>query len=259
MARLPLSALPLLFLLSFAAPALAETPPAECPPCPEAVPAEPPPPLLWSGGLGLSLVMTSGNSDVRSFGLDLGVKRLPDPWGFEAGLVATQVEEDGETSAERLFARARAERSFSAAWSVFGGLSAEQDELAGLDRRSLVEAGAIWRAFATERQSLALDFGLTWTDERLVAGPDESAFGGLAGLAYSYRFGEAATLRERALWYPCFEDGSNWRLTSETALEAGLTSRWALKLALLVRYDNRPAPGFEETDTTTTASLVWKL
>ncbi|HSM52138.1 MAG TPA: DUF481 domain-containing protein, partial [Thermoanaerobaculia bacterium] len=188
MARLPLSALPLLFLLSFAAPALAETPPAECPPCPEAVPAEPPPPLLWSGGLGLSLVMTSGNSDVRSFGLDLGVKRLPDPWGFEAGLVATQVEEDGETSAERLFARARAERSFSAAWSVFGGLSAEQDELAGLDRRSLVEAGAIWRAFATERQSLALDFGLTWTDERLVAGPDESAFGGLAGLAYSYRF-----------------------------------------------------------------------
>ncbi|MCL4836848.1 MAG: DUF481 domain-containing protein [Thermoanaerobaculia bacterium] len=258
MARPPLSALLLLFLLPFAAPALAETPPAECPPCPEAAPEVPPPPL-WSGGLGLSLVMTSGNSDVRSFGLDLALKRLPDPWGFEAGLVATQVEEEGDTSAERLFARARAERALDARWRLFGGLSAEQDEFAGLDRRTVVETGAVWHAFEGPRRSLALDFGLTWTDERLVAGPGDSALGGLAGIAYSYRFGETATFRERAIWYPCFEEGANWRLTSETALEAGLTSRWALKLALLVRYDNRPAPGFEETDTTTTASLVWKL
>ena len=109
------------------------------------------------------------------------------------------------------------------------------------------------------RQTLDLDFGLTWTDESFVAGGSESGFGGLAGLAWSYRFGETATLRERALWYPNFESGGDWRLTSETALEAGLTARWALKLGLLVRYDHHPVPGFETTDTTTTASLVWKL
>jgi putative salt-induced outer membrane protein YdiY len=263
MMRKPMSRYLFLALLSsllLAAPLAADTPAADCPPCPDAaVEPPPPPPPLWSGGLGLSLVTTSGNSDVRSFGFDLSLKRLPDPWGLEAGLIATRVDEDGERRAERLFARARAARALTERWEVFGGLAAERDKFAGLDHRSLVETGALWHLLAGDRQTLDLDFGLTWTDESFVAGGSESGFGGLAGLAWSYRFGETATLRERALWYPNFESGGDWRLTSETALEAGLTARWALKLGLLVRYDHHPVPGFETTDTTTTASLVWKL
>ncbi len=252
--------LALLSSLLLAAPLAADTPAADCPPCPDAAVAEtPPPPPLWSGGPRPPPGPTPGHPDPRGFGLVLSPKPPPPPRGAEAGLIATRVDEDGERRAERLFARARAARALTERWEVFGGLAAERDKFAGLDHRSLVETGALWHLLAGDRQTLDLDFGLTWTDESFVAGGSESGFGGLAGLAWSYRFGETPTLRERALWYPNFESGGDWRLTSETALEAGLTARRALNLGLLGRPAPPPGPGFATTDTTTTASLVWKL
>ena len=41
--------------------------------------AEEPPKSAWSGSLGLSFLSTTGNSQTQSLGLDLGVKRIPDP------------------------------------------------------------------------------------------------------------------------------------------------------------------------------------
>jgi hypothetical protein len=45
--------------------------------------AEAPAKSPWSGSLGLSFLSTTGNSQTQSLGFDLGVKRIPDPWGLE--------------------------------------------------------------------------------------------------------------------------------------------------------------------------------
>jgi hypothetical protein len=42
-------------------------------------------------------------------------------------------------------------------------------------------------------------------------------------------------------------------------LTATLTSVLSLKFSNTVRYANEPVPGFEKTDTITTAALVWTL
>lgn len=238
-------------LLLFALPLLAQEP---CP-CPE--PAPPPPPL-WTGSAGFSYLATSGNSDSETLGLTVGLARQPTPWGVEISAAANRAESEGEKTAERILAGLRGKRAFGERWEAFGGLSWEQDEFAGFDARTLVEAGGLWKAIVSERQLLAFDAGLTWTQEDPVVGESFDYFGAVAGFDWVWKISQTATFRERVLGYPNFDESEDWRLRSETTLEAALAASWALRASYLWTRDNLPAPGFEKDDATTSVSVVWK-
>ena len=77
-------------------------------------------------------------------------------------------------------------------------------------------------------------------------------------LAYAWKITDAATLRERLLYFPNFDTSDDWRWSSETSLEAAFAASWALRVGYLYTRDNLPAPGFEKADSTTTVSVVWK-
>lgn len=213
----------------------------------------------WAGSLGLAYVSTSGNSETSNLGLDLALKRKPTPWGLDVAAGLARAENSGVKTAERSFARGRAERSLSARWSLFGGGAAEKDKFAGFDLRFTVETGAKYSALAGPVHELSLDGGLTWTREDPVGFASYDHFGALLGLAYAWKFSGTAILTERILWYPNFDKASDWRLTSETAVQAALSTRLALKAAYSFRFDNQPVPGFEDTDTATTLSLILGL
>lgn len=212
-----------------------------------------------TASLGFSWLATSGNSDSSTLGLDFTLKRLPEPWGYEAAANALRAEEDGERTAERYGARGRASRALDERWSVFAGLSGERDRFAGVDLRAIAEGGVAWQAVKSTLHELSFDGGLTWTNEDMTATGTDSFFGAVAGLAYAFKPREGTALTERVLVYPSLEDGDDWRLTSETAVQAALTGRLGLKVGFAVRRDNEPPPGFEKTDTTTTVSLVLTL
>lgn len=241
----------LLFVL--AAPAVGQDP---CP-CPEAAPAAAPPPSLWTGSIGLSYLANGGNSENENLGVAATFARRPTPWGLEVSVLANRAKSDGETSSERLLAELRGKRALGDRYELFAGASYERDEFAGLDSRAVLEAGGIWRAVDQVRQSLAFDLGMTWTTEDPVAGERLDSFGAVAGLEWIWKLSESASLRERLLYFPNFDDGEDWRLRSESSLQAALASSWALRLSYLLTRDNLPAPGFEKTDTTTSVSLVW--
>lgn len=213
----------------------------------------------WEGSLGLSALITSGNSDTQSLGADVAFKRKPMPWGLEVTAQFARVEDQGVKTAERYLARLRGERMLDERWSLFAGAGFEQDKFAGFDRRTVIEAGGKYGALLGPVHELSFDAGLTWTREEFVSGLDDDYLGALFGLAYAWKISDTAKLTERLVTYPNLDDSNDWRLTSETALQADLNSRLALKLGYLLRYDHQPPPGFEDTDTTTTVSLVVKL
>ncbi len=210
----------------------------------------------WSGTLGLSFVATSGNSDTTTFGLDLGLERKPNPWGWTLAASYLKAEQDGETTAERYGASLRADRKLGDRWSLFGSLAADHDAFAGYDLRGIAAAGGTYHAMLGPVHELAFDAGLTWTTEHLIADRDRDFMGGVFGLTYAWHPRKGTTLGEHLVWYPDFDESSDWRLTSETSVQAALSDRLALKVGYLVRYDHQPVPGFDETDTTTTISLV---
>lgn len=223
-------------------------------PCPPPAPPAP----LWTGSVGLSYLSTSGNTDTSSFGLTAAWARQPTPWGMEITAFANRAEADGVTTAERYFGGVRGKRAMGDRWELFGGLSYARDEFAGFDSRVIVEAGGIWKALLGPQHELAFDAGLTWTQEEPVVGAGEDFLGAVAGAAYAWKITEAATFRERLLFFPNFDTSEDWRLRSETSFEAAFAASWALRLGYLYTRDNLPAAGFEKTDSTTSVSLVWK-
>lgn len=223
-------------------------------PCPPAAPPTP----LWTGSVGLSYLSTSGNTDTESLGFATAWARQPTPWGMEVAATVHRAESEGVTTAERYLGGVRGKRAIGDRHELFGGLSYESNELGGFDSRVIVEAGALWKAFSTSTQELALDGGLTWTAEDAVVGEREDFLGALLGVAYAWKISATATFRERLVFYPNFDTSDDWRIRSEASLEAALADAWALRVGFLVSRDNLPPPGFEKTDSATSVSLVFK-
>ncbi len=225
----------------------------------EAPEAEAPEPL-WTGNAALSYVSTTGNTDTSSFGLDFSFVRRPTPWGFEAYGLFNRAEDTGELTAERYLAGVRGTRALNDRWNLFGGLSGEKDEFAGFDLRTMLEAGATYKAVDNGKFFLSFDGGLTYTDEdRIEPEPDTSFMGGLAAVHFAWTFSESAKLIQDLTYYPNFDDSADWRLESITALEASLTDLFGLRLSYEYRFRNEPIGDNDDTDTTTKASLVVKF
>jgi putative salt-induced outer membrane protein YdiY len=134
-----------------------------------------------------------------------------------------------------------------------------KDQFAGLDLRWGVEAGAACRLLQGPTHDLAISAGLTWTTEDPTVGGTFDYFGAELGAAYAWNFSKTASLTEAIRFNPSFDDTDDWRLVSETALKATLTSILAVKLGYEWRYDNQPIAGFVTTDRATTVSLVAKF
>jgi putative salt-induced outer membrane protein len=213
----------------------------------------------WEFSLGLSYLATSGNTDTRTGGLDLSYKHKFDPWGLEVAGSYLKAEADGIESANRTFLGVRGTRSLGEKWGLFVGASMLQDEFAGLDSRTLVDAGMTYKAVASEQHSLTFDFGAAWTSEDYVDGGSNEYVSGIAGLAYEWKISATAKLTERLVFMPSFEESDDWRTASDTALEAAISGSLAMKLGFQYLYDNVPVAGFEKTDTKSTVSLVVKL
>jgi putative salt-induced outer membrane protein len=213
----------------------------------------------WQFSLGLSYLATSGNSENSSAGLDLSYKHNFDPWGLEVLGSYLNAESDGVETANRMFLGVKGSRAIGERWSVFAGANWLQDEYAGLDSRIVLDGGLTYKAIANGRHTLSFDFGAAWNSEDFADGGSNDYVSGIAGMAYEWKISETAKLTERLLFVPSLEESDDWRVASDTAIEAAISAKLALKLGFQYLYDNVPVAGFEKTDTRSSVSLVVKL
>lgn len=218
--------------------------------------AESAPPPTWSGSAGLSYLATTGNSDTSTLGFDFDLKRVPQPWGLEFTASYLKSSDSGDTTAERYGAVLRGDRKLSERWSVFLSGGAGKDRFAGFDFRGVLSAGANYKMLLGPKFLLDFDMGLTWTSEQRIAAEDLDYLGGVGALNFAWIPREGTTLSQKIKYFPNFDDASNWRLFSETAFQSAVAGPISIKLSYEVRYQNKPVPGFKETDTTAKAALV---
>jgi len=224
---------------------------------------------LWTNALGLSYVGTSGNTDTSSLGLDFKSERRPAPWGVNFFAMFTRAEDNSVVTAEQYLVGGRGIRQLNDRWSLFAGLSWAKDTFSGFDSRIIGEAGAEYLIVKTEKHTLSVDAGLTWTTEDQIRTAEVAPFeytesvdwfGSIAGLTWDWAFSKNASLAQRLLYYPNFDEGSDWRLASDTAVTAALTDLMALQFSYLIRYRNQPIDDtYDDTDTTTKVSVVFNF
>ena len=236
----------LLFTGSFAA---AQTPPKE-------------PPPLWDVQIGASFVGTNGNSDTSSTGADFALHRRWPVWQIESTASAVKASSNGIESAQRYLAALRGQRKLTSRVGLSAGLKAEHDPFAGMDLRSILDAGLSWALRRGAPWTLDGITALAWSHEapKDAAGPVRNDAIAVLQLLSKVALGAAADTTQRVTVYPNFSRTSAYRSEAELTAQAAMNARLALKLGYLLRYSNDPVPTFKKTDNTMTASVVlrWK-
>jgi putative salt-induced outer membrane protein YdiY len=221
-----------------------------------AQPATPPePPPIWDFQLGGSVVGTTGNSDTSSLGAALDGHRRWTLWSIEGMASVVRTSQDGELTAEQYIGAFRAKRALTERVALTSGIKLERDPLAGLDVRSLLDAGLVYAL--VRRPQWTLD-GLTtvaWSHEDRVTDEVLDEAQGILELVSKYLFSAGESM-QRYRFYPDFTNSEGYRSEAEVTLQAAVNRRFALKFGFLWRYAHDPVPGFKRNDTTTTASIV---
>lgn len=210
----------------------------------------------WDLKLGFSYLGTTGNSRTSSTGLSAAYERAWGDWKLQAMASALRASDDGEKSAERYLAGVRGDVAVWKEISLTSGLAWERDRFAGIDSRSIFDAGLKWTPKLDDAFVVSAILAATYTREEILGAASESFLGALVKADAEYAITETAKASLSAAVYPNFETTKAWRATSAAGLQASLSSQLALKLAYEYRYNNRPPAGFRKADTATVVSLV---
>ena len=140
------------------------------------------------------------------------------------------------------------------------GFRLERDRFAGLDLRSILDAGLSYVLVHHTEWTLDGLTSIAWLHESrtALAGIDDPI--GVLQLLSRIPFGTAGDTTQRVTFYPDFKTSAAYRSEAEITAQAAMSAHLALKIGYLLRYSNAPVPGFKKTDNTTTASVVlrWK-
>ena len=206
----------------------------------------------------MSVVNTSGNTDIITLSLkntlayDFSRKYLG-TWNVNI----LSGKQNDEKSAERYGTDLRLDNFFSFGTYAYLLGSWLQDKFAGYDNRYSFGPGIGQKLVDGPRHYLKAEIGCNWTREDYSSAETESFLEGRASGRYEYLVSEISKFSQKLEYLHDFDDPSNYKIESVTALTTALTKVLAIKIAYDVRYQNRPvSEDIKKTDTIFSASLV---
>lgn len=224
-----------------------------------AAPAAPEPPPRLEASAQFAFLGNTGNSTSNSLGTGFEIVARPDPWEHTGKLTYSQSDEDNELNARSLTALYRASREINKRTSGYVQYDYLRDIFAGIEYRHIVEGGLSFKAVDTPRQRLRLDVALGYLYESALQADHFDSATLSFGAKYEADLSKTAKFTFQPRYVLTLADTSAYKYNQEAALTAALTSVLALKVSYTIRYDARPAPTFETTDTITAVSLVAKV
>lgn len=224
----------------------------------------PPPPPTCGGSAEFSFVSTGGNTSTQTLGLGGALECKPGLWDYLAKVAFIRSEADDVVNAKSIDALFRAARTLTPRLKGYGQFNYFQNSFAGIDHRYALEGGISYMVLASKKQSLEAAGGLGYTREERVPVPEITdnslSFATVRlGGVYRYHFSDNAEVGDDSAFTFNLNDGADWRFANVVYVAAKMTSIFSLKVSQGVAYLNQPVPGFEKTDTVTSAALVAKF
>lgn len=211
----------------------------------------------WRGKGEFGLVSTSGNTDTRSLNLVLEFIYEDETWRHRLAAGSIYAEDDGETTAERYDLGAQSDYKLTERSYVFGALRYEQDEFSAFEDQSTLTAGYGRQLLDNDIHQLKIEGGLGYRTSNLQeTGETENDVIARGVLDWAWQLTPSTSLTERFL----VESGSdNTFMQNHLGLAVAINARFALKLGFEARHNTDAPEGVDETDTLTSANLVYKF
>lgn len=205
--------------------------------------------------LDVGLVNASGNSDFTSANFGERATWQNGAWSAAQKGKIIYGETDGARTTESYDADLRVERALSPRLGVYAFVAYQRDPFAGLASRWSGGPGLAARFVQTARDTLGLEAALTQQSERTTA-PLERSFGATRTAAlFKHVFTSKAFFTQSLEWIANLKTGDDYRLNSESALVAPLSSKIGLRVSYVIRFDNQPEPTFKKTDKILTTGI----
>ncbi len=211
----------------------------------------------WKGDLGLGIVTTQGNSDSQTFDGKFNISQETETWRNSLSASALFTETDGESTAERYTVSAKTNYKFTPRDYVFLNVDYDRDLFTQFDYQftESVGYGRIW--IKTETINLDSEIGAGGRQSKIK---DEDDFERevIYRLASNFRwdFTKTATFQEQF----SADFGEEFNIyKSTTSLAAQIDNSWTLKFAFDVKHVTEVPDDIENTDTQTSATVVYKF
>jgi putative salt-induced outer membrane protein len=221
---------------------------------PAPAPSPPPPPLIRTQ-IDVGLVSTSGNSSVRTLNVGEQLVVNPAPWKFtQAFSVVNSSTADVET-VNTLTAGLRADYSVGARFRFYALATFTRNRFAGIARRFEEAVGLAYGVLTGPKHLLDVEAGAGRTEQTGTTGPSQQFWVSRLAAHYKLNFTSHAYFDQKVEDMADLEDLNTMFINTESSLVAPISSTVALKLGYMVRYANRPQPGFKKTDAILSAGL----
>ena len=217
-------------------------------------------PVGFTGDAGL--VSTAGNTHLLT--LSLGDKLTAQT----GKLLLTQTfalvygKTDSVQTANSQLLRGRADYAFTGRLSGYGFVGYERNRFAGIDHRTDEGLGLALAAWRAAKNELDVEAGAGLVQEHLLPDPQidvtvtDNFVSGRAAIRFKHLFNKATYFQQALEFLPNFERSTDYRINSESALVAPLSSHFALKASYLIKYNHAPpSPALARSDRMFTTGL----
>jgi putative salt-induced outer membrane protein len=212
----------------------------------------------WKDEAELSYVDTGGNTDVLSLSAKNKLivdftDRLSGQWDISA----LYGETDGDKTAERYATSGRLDYSITERIYVAGIAGWMKDEFSGIDRRFNIGPAFGYKFLLGPKHFLKAEAGLEYVDEDYTNDDEASFVQSRVFGQYEFLLTEKSKFSQSLEYLHNFDDGSDYKVNSESAIIMSLSDTYSIKTSYEVHYDHEPVPDtLEKTDTMLSVALV---
>ena len=226
---------------------------------PKIASVNPPPPKPWSGSLNLGGNIQTGNTDKKGASVAAQLMRRTDTDRLTLRYLFNYDEENGQMNTRNHYGEVSYNYFFTKKFYAYGAVELLNDKFKDYKLRTIVGPGAGYQVWDDPVKFLLFEAGLSYANVDYYEGKDNGYVTARVGGEFRYKILDFVIFSDKLLFYPSLERSEDYILRNEAALTAPLGSRWALRLANIIDYDNNPPETVGKTDVQWILSLQYSF
>lgn len=215
----------------------------------------------YSSSTSFSLLMTSGNSQDFSLGLDTeqNLELNKNHIQFKGSIIYS--ESDGSKDSELYYSHLEYKRTFSSKVYILGFGRIERNVLAGYNYRLALSGGGGYFWIKSEKFELTSEVAIGLSRENNISKNNEpditlSFASCLISSSLKIKISSNSEFIYQERFFLNLDNTEDYRLTSLSSISTNISSHLALKISYQLKYNHLPVPGFKSTDHYLLSSLV---
>lgn len=210
----------------------------------------------WTNATEVSVLSSNGNTRSNTTSAKNTFNYKWSQSAFELIFGGLGARNKGETVAEKYFANEKYSYKLSDRNYAFEKFGWDKDRFAGIKNRYESNLGLGRELIKRPTDLLIFELGGGYVNEERENTKVNDFSSGRAYSKYTRTLSPTANFSQDAEYIANFEDKDDFRVNTETALTATLTTHLSLKVGYTWKHVGKPAVGFGRNDTTTSVALI---